>query len=170
MTDASILKVTRADTYTTVVPRTNEPNRIPWDIYYVIPTADKDIISSLFKTAWVIYPSMETVDLMYREWNKYVPGFFYNQPKCENLRNLLMKNEACVMVPTYLNSENQYGYMYSRRSSKTKNVSLGKGLGKLYFLHKKEFVPACSYCPRAAHYLVGDCTPGMNSCMHTFWR
>ena len=170
MTDIPILCVKREDTYSRVRISTNEPNRIPWDVYYVVPSIEEEVIAGLFRTAWVVYPSFSTVGIMYQEWRSTVRSPYDKTDNIDNLRNLLLRNQACIVVPTYVTEKKRYAYQYARRAVRSRFTDTGKGLGKFYYLNYGAFEPACSYCYRASYFMTGSCTPGTNSCIQTFWR
>lgn len=160
MTDVTVIRVKRPDCYTSHRVSTLEPNRIPWNVYYIVTSTVFTELANLFKTAWVIFPSKNLSIIVKKEGTKEI----------EEYCDLLLHGNACIMVPTYVTREKKYAYQYSRKSVKTKSVTLGHGLGKFYFLENGIFEPPCTYCARSHRFIVGDCTPGTNSCLNNFWR
>jgi hypothetical protein len=153
MTDLEIIKVKRPDRYSSARISSLQPNRIPWNVFYIVVTTDREKISKLFKTAWIVFPTVELAYILRTE--NHVPP------------NLM---DWCIAIPTYITRYKQYAYQYSRNSVRSKNTTLGRGLGKFFYLENGVFLPPCFYCIRSAHFLVGDCTPGTDSCLTTFWR
>jgi hypothetical protein len=160
MTDVTIIRVKRPDRYTTHRVSTLEPNRIPWNVYYIVTSTVFTELANLFKTAWVIFPSKNLSIIVKKEGTKEI----------EEYCDLLLHGKACIMVPTYVKHKKEYAYRYSRKSIKAKNTTLGQGLGKFYYLENGNFESPCLYCARSHYYLVGDCTPWTNSCLNNFWR
>jgi hypothetical protein len=164
-----ILRINRPDRFSRVHVSSKEPNRIPWNIYYIVPTVNEEELAKLFRTAWVVHPNTSTTSVITTEWaysGHYPPATYIR----EELRNLLYRNKACLVIPTYVNRDQYYAYQYARKATKAKATNLGTGLGKFYFLHEGKFEPACLYCPRSVYFLTGVCTPGTNSCISTYWR
>lgn len=154
MTDEiRLTRIKRPDRYTYARISSLQPNRIPWNVFYIVENTDPKEISKLFKTAWVVFPSTEIAYVLRGE--NHIPP---------NLANW------CIVIPTYVTQHKRYAYQYSRNSIRAKNTKLGKGLGKFYYLENGIFQPPCCYCVRSAHFLVGDCTPGTDACLTTFWR
>ena len=160
MTDLNILRIKRPDRYTWQRVSSLEPNRVPWNVYYIVTSTARTELANLFKTAWVIFPSKNLAIIIKKE----------NAKDFEKYGDLLLQGQACIMVPTYVAKTQKYAYLYSRNSIRAKGATLGHDLGKFYFLENGIFEPPCLYCARSHHFLVGDCTPGTNSCLTNFWR
>jgi len=153
-----ILKIRRPDTLHPFKAMPKTPNRIPWTTYYIVPYVTAPEISKLFKTAWVIFPTASVITTLTVEWNKIPSKHSYEA------RRALMGKTACIVVPTYVTSQQRYAFQYSTQSIKCKSSYFNGGFGQMYYLENNEFTEACSYCPRSVYHLVGECSPGTEKC------
>ena len=174
-----ILRVKRPDYYSRTIPGgLGHPNRIPWNVYYVVSTADPKELGKLFRHALVVFPSPKLIGLIKKE---ILPNYLVSPTANSTLIHKLYSptDRSCLCIPSYI-YKNYYAYQYSSGATRSKDTTLGapekkgetvgEGLGRMFFLENSELVPFCTYCKRAPYYISGDCRPGTDRCLKMYWR
>lgn len=164
--ESKIIRVKRDDVYSHWKAGRDKkgPNRIPWDVYYIVPRLDPEKLGRMFKQAFVIFPSEALARLIYVEIGikTWTESFSAED---------LISHRFCIVVPTYVLSNTFYAYQYTRHTAHSRNTTMGDtGLGDMKYLEGNSFTTPCLHCRRAAYHLTNYCSPGTDICIQTFWR
>ena len=157
------------DVYSRGVISSQELNRVPWDVIYIIPETSVERIGLMFRTAIVVRPGPKLISAIaekihYGRMPKRVHLFYDIQRTY--LQGLRDKTHV-VVIPTFIREE-RIQYLFSRYSRKCKNLRVPAELGSFDLVHDGKRCSVCEFCSRSPYLLTGECKPGTKECIQSY--